>query len=214
MINIKLISVEITNRSYTSIVPIKRIEGTTSGSGTAYVYTNVLDPLTLNVGYSSSFVIHNDNGVSQYIENGTTKNVGTSQTFYLTNGEDKSLIFSGSNNFSSLTNNSKTLSNFSTSGGVNFGHNLTTKKLKYTLNNAELKTNSISLTNQLLRCYGNFNKTSDTVNSKGIILNTSGHVSSLTNSTAEQYTDPCIDTYNGGNYGLSTTQWNWTIGGT
>lgn len=110
---------------------------------------------------------------------------------------DTTFKFSGPKNFVSesgvvLTSDTRNIYNFSTTGGMNFGHNLGTKKLKYKLEGAKVK--DAILSHQVLRNYAHYKYNSHEANIlPDIILNEEGHSGgSIGDTTAEKYSDPCI----------------------
>ncbi len=65
-------------------------------------------------------------------------------------------FFNGDTNIRNMINNKVALQDISTTGGKNFGHNLSVKKLKYRAKRCHL--NRSTLSNQVLRFYGYYNK--------------------------------------------------------
>lgn len=197
--NVRLISAEITNRPYTKTATTCSISGTTNAlntSGTLKITTNLEAPMTIKAKTSPA-------GVTFYSDNGVEENINT--YYPIDAGTTKTLTFSGPTRMYNWVDNTYTLSQYTTTGGKNFGHNLGLKKLKYKLDNATIS--SATLTNQILRYYAHYTYGSSDIGRKTLILNTDGHCTSETNSAYEQYTDPCISTtYE--NYN-TITGWIW-----
>lgn len=110
---------------------------------------------------------------------------------------DTSFKFSGPKNFISetgvvLTSDTRNINSFSTTGGINFGHNLGTYKLSYKLEGSKVK--DATLSNQVLRCYAHYKYNSHESGFPSILLNNERHCQAVTNAAAERYTDPCIST--------------------
>ncbi len=202
MSGLKLISAEITNRPYTKVTPACSISGTTNAlntSGTLQITTNLEAPMTIKAKTTTS-------GVTFYSDNGVEENINT--YYPIDASTTKIITFSGPTRMYNWADSTYTFSQYTTTGGKNFGHNLKIYKLKYKLDNATIS--SATLTNQILRCYANYTSGTGDTGRKTLILNTDGHCTSETSSSSEQYTDPCIST-NGGNYNYynSSTGWIW-----
>lgn len=124
---------------------------------------------------------------------------------------DATFKFSGPKNFfidndasrGIIDSDTAGIGNYSTTGGKNFGHNLSLNKLRYRVEAAKVK--DAVLSNQILRHYAHYkyNKKEEKKEEKAavpddampdIILNDSGHCIQQTNSTVAKYEDPCIDT--------------------
>jgi hypothetical protein len=102
--------------------------------------------------------------------------------------------------------NSVDLSGNATTGGKNFGHNLSLYKVKYSISNATI---SATLSNQILRCYAHYGYGSTGL--KAIILN-GDLVGSVTDGDAEKYLDPCICTNEIARYNSSNSNSGWAWG--
>lgn len=196
---LKLISAEITNRPYTKTATKCSISGTKNAlntSGTLKIITNLEAPMSIKAKTSPA-------GVTFYSDNGVEENINT--YYPIDAGTTKTLTFSSPTRMYNWADNPYTISQYTTTGRKNFGHNLGFKKLKYKLDNATIS--SATLTNQILRYYAHYTYGSSDIGRKTLILNTDGHCTSETNSAYEQYTDPCISiTY--GNYN-TITGWIW-----
>jgi hypothetical protein len=138
MTNLRLVSAEITNRGYTTVTPTVELSGTTDALGktnqTATITTNVKRPLTIKAKtLLPKVTFYNDNGVED--------NVGT-----------HNVIGSHSFNFSGATApNGENWRTVSSTRGMNFGHNLSKYKVRYSLTNSSI-TNCV-LRNQYIRDY-------------------------------------------------------------
>lgn len=169
MNNIRLISAEITNRPYKKIIPNCYLEGTTNGTGTAYIYTNVKKPLTIKAKAfpaEGTITFYNDNGIED--------NVGTHKII-----NEQTFVFSGgqlpSGGYSTVTS----------SRGKNFGNNLSKYKVRYL--SEDTKIVSATISSQLLRDYGSqYNR--DNRGYKQLILN-NGMLAKNTQSDP-RYTSP------------------------
>ncbi|MDR0968319.1 MAG: hypothetical protein LBL99_01635 [Holosporaceae bacterium] len=199
MENIRLISAEITNRPYTTVTPTVTLSGADAlgkTNQTATITTNVKRPLTIKARTPllGTVTFYSDNNIQDHVG---THNLTETRTFTFS-GPTKTM-WNWNHNSVSLYGNAAT-------GGVNFGHNLSIYKMKYSLTNAEIT--SATLSNQILRCYAHYGINSPNGTFKSLILNNSGHVCDVKNLTSEQYTDPCIcGDY--GNYGGSADKWHW-----
>lgn len=152
--NIRLISAEITNRPYQKVTPTCALTGTISGSGTAYISTNVKKPVTIQVTPSGSGTI------TFYDNNKIEDNVGTHTitvpTTFTFRGWNLNIgnLYSGNDNRSS--------------NGINFTHNLSKYKVRYSITNAQIT--STTLKKQLIRNYAaNYNR--DGISQKPLIMN-------------------------------------------
>lgn len=169
MNNIRLISAEITNCPYKKIIPNCYLEGTTNGTGTAYISTNVKKPLNIKAKAfpaEGTITFYNDNGIED--------NVGTHKII-----NEQTFVFSGgqlpSGGYSTVTS----------SRGKNFGNNLSKYKVRYL--SEDTKIVSATISSQLLRDYGSqYNR--DNRGYKQLILN-NGMLAKNTQSDP-RYTSP------------------------
>ncbi|MDR1375586.1 MAG: hypothetical protein LBJ45_02105 [Holosporaceae bacterium] len=184
--NLKIISAEITNLPCETITPTCSISGTTNALGksnqSAVITTNVKAPLTIKAKGSarSNVTFYSSNGVSDCKTGGITVPLDTpylleKTTTFTFSGPTKTMWNWAHNNVAASGN--------ATTGGVNFGHNLSLYKLKYSLNYASIS--STTLSNQILRGYGYYGYGSSGL--KTLITNDGYY-------TDSKYWDPCIDT--------------------
>ncbi|MDR1235857.1 MAG: hypothetical protein LBJ96_02515, partial [Holosporaceae bacterium] len=203
LVNVRLVSAEITNRPIETITPTCSVTGTTNAleknGQTAGVIVNVKAPLKIKVKTKNlaKVTFYNDNQVSDCKIGSTAVTLGSeyapaSATTFTFSGPTKEMW--------NWEHNTVAISG--TTGGVNFGHNLSLYKVKYRISGATIS--SATLSNQILRCYAHYGYGSSGV--KAIILN-DGHAGALIDSP-EKYLDPCIST----NASNSSTGWIW--GGT
>ncbi|MDR1982554.1 MAG: hypothetical protein LBQ08_02020 [Holosporaceae bacterium] len=135
--------------------------------------------------------------VEFYADQNITQNIGKCFIY----GE-RTFVFDGPRQVNSwIDGNVKFGSGSYTTGGLNFGHNLSIKKIKYKSNNVIFK--EASLTDQVLRFYGTYDP--DEIGkelkiSKPLIENTDGHCGPETNAVYERRTDPCICLEGSGNF--------------
>ncbi len=140
MTNIKLIFAEISNRNYSSITPSCSLSGTTRATGstqqTAYVNTNVLEPIYVKVRPTSASGTVKFSNISSYTMDGTSYSSGTTHTLTAA----KTFTFPGGS-----------LSSSGYSSSSNFGSNYGINKIGYTLDNATITNANISAGSQVLR---------------------------------------------------------------
>ncbi len=137
----------------------------------------------------ATIVVYNDNGVTQNL--GETTFLGT-----------KTLNFTGPqrvNNYSDLGTNFQ--SGYFTTGGPNFGNNLSTKKVKIKFSGCKL--NKATISNQILRFYSSYDGS--------LVENNSGSIWSGAPAAMKKKMDPCIDASE--NYNNSTSGWLFNSGG-
>jgi hypothetical protein len=124
-----------------------------------------------------------------YDNNGITQNKGKHYIY-----GDETITFDGPKKVNNWTDgNIKFGPDNYTTGGVNFGHNLSIKKVKYKTNNVIIK--NVSLTDQVLRFYGTYDPDEilrDLKVKKPLIENSDGHHGVEIDATFEKRTDPCI----------------------
>ncbi len=136
----------------------------------------------------STVEVYNDNGIADNVD-----------TFAFWGGT-KTLNFQGPQQIPDFTDlNTKFQQGNYTTKGPNFGHNLSTKKLK--INFSKCKLTRAFLKNQILRFYGVYDSSEI---GKPMIPNTSGSVWSGMPIEMKERIDPCIDCYK--NYNSSETQ--------
>jgi hypothetical protein len=156
MNNIRLVSAEITNRPYRKITPACDLSVV---GNTATVITNIRAPLTVRAtAGTSSVTFYNDNE----IEN----NVGTHSV-----SSSTQFVFEGTpdTTFTDRIGKSVWTAGYNSTNGVNFGHNLSRYKVRYSLTGAAI-TNCV-LRNQVIRHYmGHYGHGNATI--KPLIINT------------------------------------------
>ena len=142
--------------------------------------------------------------VTVYNSNGVVDNVGT-----VSFSESKTLNFRGPqqvNNYLDLR--TKFQSGYYTTKGPNFGHNLSTKKVKISFSGCKLS--KATLSNQILRFYGRYAQENNE-NKQALIENSSGSVWSGCPANMSKRMDPCIDASQG--YGNLTNGWTFNSSG-
>jgi hypothetical protein len=151
--------------------------------------------------------------LSQYPST-TSVSIGTPVT--ISPSSNTTFKFDGPRSMHKFTN----ISEYTSTGGPNFGHNLSIYKVKYKLEYACIV--SATLKNQFLRCYGHYGGNalgSRDGTRKSLILNTDGHIASngsilttVEHSNCETYVDPCIQLDGNGSstFGaIDDGKWNW-----
>lgn len=99
-----------------------------------------------------------------------------------------------------IDSDTASMRNFSTTGGKNFGHNLSLNKLRYRVEAAKVK--DAVLSNQVLRHYAHYKCNASESSLPNIIRNNSSdHCVQQSNSIVASYEDPCIDTEFDNGYG-------------
>jgi hypothetical protein len=210
MTNIRLVSAEITNRSYTKKTPECSLSGVSDALGktnqVATIITNIKAPLTIKAKTqgSGSVTFYSDNGVSDCRLNNVTGTAVALNSPYTVIGEQK-FVFSGPTQIYNWTACTTSTGDYCVgigSGGANFKHNLDIYKVKYGLQTAIIS--SASLSNQVLRTYyRNYS------GSPGVIQNQSGHAGASSASDRETLIDPCIATNENGSYSASSSDQTW-----
>ncbi|MDR3186968.1 MAG: hypothetical protein LBT63_00855, partial [Holosporaceae bacterium] len=144
-----------------------------------------------------SITFYDDNKVDSYSNNGTTYAPSSSGTKHDLSSE-QTFEFSGPTRLYDLSHNSKNIYEVSSTGGENFGHNLSIYKLKYKLKSAEIT--SGTLKNQILRAYAHYNLNGVDSSAKAIITSSTSsgdRAGAVQNAEHEKYIDPCIDLNDG-----------------
>ncbi len=136
--------------------------------------------------------------VTFYGDNGVTDHA-TSQSggrIHLLRGTKK-FTFSGPRYIWNMSNRGSSIYAISSTGGMNFGRNLSPKKLKYKLFYSQL-TGAI-LSRQVLRCYAHYGHAgADPLRNKPLILNEDYHADSRNfEGNTGKYFDPCISVNDG-----------------
>ncbi len=147
----------------------------------------------------------NNKGNNVILSESTSKKSRTHRVIGTTN-----FFFNGDTNIRNMINNKVALQDSSTTGGKNFGHNLSVKKLKYRAKRCAL--NRSTLSNQVLRFYGYYNR--NELN-KDLIENTDCH-SDNQNITRMDPGIDCSDNArsdSGGNNG-SSKKWGYSTSST
>jgi hypothetical protein len=167
MNNIRLISAEITNRPYKKTVPSCGVD---VDGNTATITTNIKAPLTVRTtAETSSVTFYNDNEIEDCRVGSTNGTSVALNSPYSLSGE-QTFVFKGAPDVTFADRIGKNVRNgYSSTNGVNFGHNLSKYKVRYSLNNSVI-TNCV-LKNQVIRHYmGHYG--CNAPNIKPLIINT------------------------------------------
>jgi hypothetical protein len=164
MQNIRLISAEITNRPY------KKTTLSISGNS-AVITTNIKTPLTIKATETGtgSMTFHNDNKIEDCRVGSID---GTSVAFNSAHSlsGSQTFVFKGAPDITFADRIGKNVrTGYSSTNGVNFGHNLSKYKVRYSSNDAAI-TNCV-LKNQVIRHYMGHYGCND-MNIKPLITNT------------------------------------------
>lgn len=159
--------------------------GKTLGKG---AYCNGRFKIKMNVPQLLRIKLTNSNSSVSFPKDNRGEKAEYVNKEYIIKGT-KGFNFAGPRNFIGWRSNVYRLSNYKTTGGINFGHNLTTKKLKVELRAARITKATIS--NQILRYYGDYSGDSSLIKNSDHIdpgeIGKSGKEHKTSNRA-----DPCI----------------------